>query len=147
MIELSKLTVNEIIDGTEKAAPHDLNRKEDLERLIVLVSQSGKYGELEDFSFKSKYLMGLIKVLRSQSVNNEEEYLKKLNGELTLTYSQIQDLMRSILEVGSSFIQSIFEEKYLKLSYESLDNLNKLCEDFSYLKLFINDLKQKKDSE
>ena len=146
-MKLSDFTVNEIIEGVEKAAPNDLNRKEDLERLIALATQSGKYSELEDLSFKSKYLIGLIKVLRSQSVNHDEQYLNKLNGELTSVYSQVQKLVRSLLEGGSSFIRDIFEEKYLKLSYDCLENLNKLCEDLSSLKLFINDLKTKKDSE
>ena len=144
---IEQLTSSEIFEQIEKLSSCNLKVREDCQRLITFAMDSGKMEELEELAFQAKFITGLVKILKTNDRKNDEIFSLKLNDEFRVSFMKIQNLVRVIVSNSSQFIQDIFEEKYLHLSQESLSNLNKLCSDLSYLKLYLNDLKTKRDSK
>ena len=141
------LSSSEIFEGVVKLASNNLKVKDDLERLIIIGVDKGRLDTLDELAFQAKYIVGLLKIIQTKSVDHDPEYFKKLNEEFQSGYVRIREQLSELLDGNSTFIKEIFETKYLQLTQESLSNLNNLCRDLSYLKLFINDLKTKKDSK
>jgi hypothetical protein len=144
---VEQLTSQEIIEGIEKLSSGKIKMREDFERLIINAVESGRMSDLEDLAFQAKFITGLIKIIKTNDKMSDEMFALKLNDEFRVAYIRIQNLIRVIVSGSSKFIQDIFEEKYLHLSQESLSNLSNLCGDIAYLKLYLNDLKIKKDQK
>jgi hypothetical protein len=108
---------------------------------------SQKFDELNELAFQAKYVTGLQKVIQKREAVVDEEYFKKVRNEFQTAYQKIKTSLQSIMGSSTSFVNNIFSEKYFQQTHESLQNLNRLCEDISFLKLYLNDLKTKKDSK
>lgn len=119
-----------------------LHNSEDLARLTEVIFKTEKNKLLEDISFTSKYTQGLLKIVRNRSNNIEDDYFVKIRGEYTEAVKQVQSQLKEILEYSSSFIKNIFTEKYLSLTHESLNNLNQLIDDLSWVKMYLNEKKR-----
>jgi hypothetical protein len=119
-----------------------LHNSEDLTRLTEVIFKTEKNKLLEDISFTSKYAQGLLKIVQNRSNNIEDDYFVKIRGEYTEAVKQVQSQLKEILEDSSSFIKNIFTEKYLSLTHESLNNLNQLIDDLSWVKMYLNEKKR-----
>ncbi len=143
---MMNLNKNEVLEEIKKLSANKLNQLEDLERIISVSIEKNFITELESLSFQAKYITGLIHVINRRENINDENYSIKIKEELLESFNKIKILLLKISANFSPFIQNIFQEKYFELSQNSLNNLNLLCQDLSFLKLYFNDLKQKKDS-
>ncbi|MCX7875775.1 MAG: hypothetical protein N2321_06360 [Melioribacteraceae bacterium] len=141
-----KLILEKVIEEVIKLSNNKLNFQEDFERIVSLAIEKNLINELESFSFQAKYITGLLQVIKRRENINDENYSIKMKQELIESYEKLKDLLKILTSNFSPFIQNIFNEKYFQLTQTSLTNLNLLCQDFSYLKFYLNDLKQKKDS-
>lgn len=133
-----------ILDIIDHLSKGKLNFRDDLGRLIELSIKNDKMKILEDLSFQARYTQGLLKIIQNRDNNIDEEYFAKVQNEFTESIQKIKISIELLLSFSSNFIKEIFIEKYLQMSQVSFSNLNKLCLDLSYLKLYFNDMKREK---
>lgn len=133
-----------ILDIIDHLSKGKLNFRDDLGRLIELSIKNDKMKILEDLSFQARYAQGLLKIIQNRDNNIDEEYFAKVQNEFTESIQKIKISIELLLSFSSNFIKEIFIEKYLQMSQVSFSNLNKLCLDLSYLKLYFNDMKREK---
>mgnify|MGYP001561880556 FL=1 len=133
--------VNKILSEVEKLSNSSLFFRDDLEILIKITQQSGKFLMLEELSFHAKFSNGLLKVIQRKDPVVEKTFLLKASNEYKDSLQKVVKLLEDLLKEWNDFIRTIFKEKYLELNQQCLYNLNNLCSDLSYLKLYFNDLK------
>jgi hypothetical protein len=102
---------------------------------------------LEELSFHAKFSNGLLKVIQRKNPLIDETFFLKASSEYKDSLHEVVNLLEILLKEGSDFIRAIFNEKYLELNQQCLNNLNNLCSDISYLKLYFNDLKDRASKE
>ncbi|MCL4547923.1 MAG: hypothetical protein M1495_05065 [Bacteroidetes bacterium] len=134
---------SEILNAVDKLSGGRINFRDDLERLIDLAASKNKMQLLEEISFNAKFSAGLLNVVQKKNSTVDEEYFIKAVEEYTQVIEKVKNLLSDLISSDSEFIQSVFAEKYFQLSQQSLSNLNLLCFDLSYLKLYFNDVKNK----
>ncbi|MCL6099989.1 MAG: hypothetical protein M1391_15600 [Bacteroidetes bacterium] len=134
---------SEILNAVDKLSGGRINFRDDLERLIDLAASKNKMQLLEEISFNAKFSAGLLNVVQKKNSTVDEEYFIKAVEEYTQVIEKVKNLLSDLISSDSEFIQSVFAEKYFQLSQQSLSNLNLLCFDLSYLKLYFNDVKFK----
>mgnify|MGYP000088417267 CR=1 FL=1 len=132
----------EILSKIDSLAKGKLNFREDLARLIDLSVKNNKLELLEDLSFHARYSQGLLKIVQNRDNNINDDYFAKVQSEFTESIVKIKSFIEILLGLSSEFIKEIFTEKYLAMNQLSLSNLNKLCSDLGYLKLYFNDAKR-----
>lgn len=138
--------LEEAIKEIKRLSANKLNFEEDIERILSVSFEKKLIEELENLSFQAKYISGLISIIQRKENFTDESYFNKIKLELTEAFQKLKDELKIITEKFSPFIKNIFEEKYFQLTSESLKNLNRLCEDLTFIKLYLNDLKYKNDS-
>ena len=139
--------VNQILSEIDKLSNSSLNFRDDLEILIKITQQSGNYELLEELSFQAKFSNGLLKVIQRKNPLIDETFFLKASNEYKVSLQEVAKLLENLLKEGSDFIRTIFKEKYLELNQQCLNNLNNLCSDISYLKLYFNDMKDRASKE
>jgi hypothetical protein len=140
-MEFSNETMK-IISGVEEISNGRLNFKEDLQRLIEASFLNNKMKYLEDLSFQAKYSQGLLKIIQNRDNKIEDEYFVKVQNEFMESVLKIKEILETLLSQSSEFIKQIFREKYLQMTQQSLNNLNLLCNDLGFVKIYFNDLKR-----
>ncbi|MBA4407336.1 hypothetical protein C0389_08685 [bacterium] len=138
-----KLSAENILIGVTALAGNPLKQRDDLKLLIDTAIQQDKIPFLEELSFHAKFSNGLLRVIQRKDSTIDEEYFLKTVDEFQSSIKKVMLILTELLSGATGFIQSILNDKYLQLSQSSLTNLNSLCSDLSYLKLFFNDLKSK----
>jgi len=138
--------VDEIIIQVENLSGKILKAKEDFRIIVETAISKSKLDELGELAFHAKYIHGLNSIIKKREAVIDDGYFTKVGDEYKLAYKKLIELIQLILDGSAEFLVSVFKEKYFQLSHQSLHNINILCEDFSFLKLYLNDLKQKKDS-
>ncbi len=118
-----------------------LKNAEDVKRLLEEASDNGKSELVSELTFKAKYSKGLMNIIRQSNQEIDAEYFQKMEAEYLTVITSIRDLLRE-LTISNNFLNSVFEKKYFKMTHQSLDKLNSFCNDLSYLKLYLNDLKK-----
>ena len=142
-----KLEAEKICNSVEDIAKGHLNNKEDLLRITEIALQNHKMELLEDLAFHAKFLQGLVNIIQNRDNKIEEEYFAKVKSEMLQSIEKVQRLLSELLEFASDFLKTIYKEKYFQMSREAISNLNSLCSDLSYLKLYLNDVKRNPDSQ
>ena len=132
-----------IFSNIDRLASGKLFHKEDLLRLIEMTLKNNNLGLLEDLSFQAKFSHGLMQIIKSSDSKVDEEYFSKIKIELTESILKIRSVFEKLIENADDFIKSIFVEKYLAMTQQSMVNLNNFCSDLGFLKLYLNDLKRK----
>lgn len=133
----------DFVDEVNKLAGGKLNSKEDLYRIVEIVIANNKMDLLEELSFTSKFTSGLLKIAKSRDDKIDQNYLETVKKEYLENILKVKKLLEQVLGNSGDFIKEIFKNKFLTLSHESLNNLNKLCDDLSWVKIYLNDLKRR----
>ena len=135
------LTSENILIKVAELAENHLQQRGDMELLIDTAVKQDKIQLLEDLSFHAKFSDGLLRVIQRKDSTIDEEYFLKAVDEYKSSIEKVRTIFEELLSGATGFIKSILNEKYLQLSQVSLSNLNSLCSDLRYLKLYFNDLK------
>lgn len=126
----------------EKLAGGKIANKEDLLRIISLAVQNDNVKILEDLSFQAKFTQGLLKIINTKENSIKDEYFSTVKKEFGASVETIKNLLKSIISNSDNFYEEIIGKKYFQLTHQSLSNLSILCNDLSYLKLYLNDQKR-----
>jgi hypothetical protein len=116
-----------------------LKQKDDIERLIEISLHSKNFPVLEKAAFLAKYLQGLFSIIQRGDKIIDEEIFKKYSSEYSDNLEQLKTNLRIIIGKAGEFYKKIFEEKYFSLTHSSITNLNNLCYDLSWLKMYLNE--------
>jgi hypothetical protein len=139
MPDLDNISSKEFLEKIYNFSNQKLKQKEDLERLIEISYNNNNFSLLEKTAFIAKYLQGLFNIIqRGDKIINEEifaRYSKEFSDNTELLKKHLKDLLKN----SSDFYKKIFEEKYFSLTQVSISNLNELCFDLSWLKMYINE--------
>lgn len=131
-----------LIQEINEFSKNKLKRKEDLELILNAASNDKKL--FADLIFDAKYIMGLQRVLKQNTTNNEEAKFKVQQDYS----SNLMKIIEQLKIVANNFQQKdkfFFEQNYLQLNHSSLNNLNGLLSDLEWVKMYINDLKHRQD--
>jgi hypothetical protein len=137
----SENLVREMLSGVEKLADAKIKSREDLEIIINIAVKDEKLASLEEISFHAKVVYGLFKIIQRKEDVADEEFFSKAAEEYKENIVKLKMLLNYLIGDNNSFIKNIFLEKYFQLTQMSLSNLNDLCSDLSYVKLYFNDKK------
>jgi hypothetical protein len=138
MILLSK----EIITECEKFINKNLKQKDDLFEIVEAYSLLNDATGFEEFCFTGKYVNGLFRVVTNSSSIPEVTNIDLVKKDLSDNLEKINLELSRISNSLSTESKERIENKYLKLSRESLQNLKYLIEDLDHLKKYINHLKR-----
>ncbi len=139
LLSLTAKQFNEAINAFSKGK---LNYSEDLERLIEISFRFDNLRELEELAFHAKYLNGLIKIIRNKDNSPEADYFLNIEKEYAEHIEKVRAQFQLLIEPAPAFIKEIFTGKYLEMTVESMECLNKLCDDLSKVKSYLNELKE-----
>jgi hypothetical protein len=134
--------VQKILSAIDSLANGKINFRDDLERIINIALTSEKLSTLEEIAFHAKIAYGVFQIIQRKEKIVDEEFANKAASEYKVSIVKIKLLLNNLLGNNNSFIKNIFTEKYFQLSQKNLSNLNGLCSDLSYLKLYFNDKKR-----
>ena len=138
----SQITAEKICNAVEDISHGKLKNKDDLFRIIEIAVKNNKLEELEELAFHAKFSQGLISIIQKSNSEIEEEYFRKIRTELVESIENVKKQFEELLNDASDFLKTILKEKYFEMSQKGITNLNNLCGDLAYLKLYFNDLKR-----
>lgn len=139
---MTHLNTASILEGIEKLSKGKLNFRDDLQRLVEISVEKGNIKNLEELSFQARYSQGLLAIVKNRDNKIDDDYFVRIQKEYMDSVLKIKSQIELILSGSSEFIRQVFTEKYFEMNQKSLANLNLLCNDLSFLKLYLNDLKR-----
>ncbi|MEI7811254.1 MAG: hypothetical protein WCJ01_02390 [Ignavibacteria bacterium] len=139
--ENTETDIQTIIKEVDELSGGKLKRKEDLSRLLEISIKSKKPELIATASFSAKFLTGLLSIIRRGESLIDDTVLAGYINEYMENLNKLKSGINEITSDGGKFIRQIFEEKYMAMTSESLNNLTELCSDLSWYKIYLNDKK------
>jgi len=130
------------IENVEAFTGNPLNRKEDLRRLIGIVTECTKEKEFEKLTFTSKYVCGLMRIVKSYQSVPEVTSVEHIEKDLNENIKNGMEVINEIISSGDEEQKSYFKKTYLSLTTESFSNLHQIFSDLEAVKKYINYLKR-----
>jgi hypothetical protein len=138
----NKFADEKFIWNVENYTGNSLILKEDIERLIRIVIEKRKEEEFEKLTFTSKYVCGLMRIIKNEAnvpvVNSIEHIKEDLNENIKKAIEQ----MKEIISGSDKENNEHFKQKYLSVTTQSFNNLYLLFADLEAVKKYINYLKR-----
>lgn len=122
-------------------AKDGLKQKEDVIRILEQVFEHNLENDFDDAIFSAKYTQGLLRIFQNSENQFDDEYLSKMKTEFVDNVQKVRDFIVVVAEKEGGFLKSIYEEKYLAMTHDAMQNINQLCYDFSWIKMYKNDMK------
>lgn len=135
-------SLDEFYDGLVNFSRGKVKNEDDIKRLIELAIKENKLNDLEEIAFSAKFTKGLLRIIQNRENTIEDEYFEKIKKEYSENIQKVKIGLEELINHGSDFIKNIFNEKYFLLTHESLANLNNLCGDLEWVKMYLNDIKR-----
>ena len=135
-------SLDEFYDGLVNFSRGKIQNEDDIKRLIELALKEEKLHDLEEIAFSAKFTKGLLRIIQNRENTIEDEYFEKIKKEYSENIQKVKIGLEELINHGSDFIKNIFNEKYFLLTHESLANLNNLCGDLEWVKMYLNDIKR-----
>ena len=135
-------SLDEFYDGLVNFSRGKIQNEDDIKRLIELALKEEKLNDLEEIAFSAKFTKGLLRIIHNRENTIENEYFEKIKKEYSENIQKVKIGLEELINHGSDFIKNIFNEKYFLLTHESLANLNNLCGDLEWVKMYLNDIKR-----
>ena len=130
------------IDNVEDFTTNPIIRKEDIKRLIGIVKDNGKEEEFEKLTFTSKYICGLMRIVKNSSSVPEVNSIENIKADFNENIKNGMELLREIISTSDEEEKDHFEKTYLTLTAENFGNLNQLFSDLEAVKKYTNYLKR-----
>lgn len=130
------------IESVETYTGNPLNRKEDIKSLIRIVTECTKEEEFEELTFTSKYVCGLVRIVKSYQSVPEVTSVEHIEKDLTENIKKGMEVINEIISSGDEERKSYFKKTYLSLTKESFSNLHQIFSDLEAVKKYLNYLKR-----
>ncbi len=141
-MENEKINPEEFYNELINFSRGKIKNEEDIKRLIDLSVKENKLAELDEIAFSAKFTKGLLRIIQNRNNNIDDEYFDKIKKEYSENIQKVKSGLEKLIDEASNFIKNIYSEKYFQLTHESLANLNNLCSDLEWVKMYLNSLKR-----
>lgn len=111
--------------------------------LSEIAFNNDRSDEFDKLIFKAKYVKGLKSVLANRTVTGDD-YMEKIFVEFNQSVRNVIELLKELTENSDEKVKMFFNEKYFKLTQESMVNVMELIEDLSLCKEYFNRFPKKK---
>ena len=136
------LSDENFLKNVESFTTNPIIRKEDVKRLIAIVNKNHKEVEFENLIFTSKYVCGLMRIVKNGPVVPEVNNIEHIKADLNDNINKGKEQLREIISNSDDEERGYFAKTYLSMTTESFGNLNKLFSDLEAVKKYINYLKR-----
>lgn len=136
------LSDKNFLDEVEKFTESSLQSKNDIQKLINIVVASKKEKQFEDLTFTSKYICGLMRVMKNAPGVPEVSSIDHVKKDLSENINKAVDQLKEILEESNKEEKDYFENTYTQLSSENFNNLQRLFSDLESVKKYLNYIKR-----
>jgi hypothetical protein len=120
-----------------------LKKRDDLHKIFEEIFKENKYQILEEISFTSKYVQGLVRVLKSGAGNADVKNLEHVKIDLSSNINKVIEKIREVISTADEETHKYFEKNYFEMSQHGFLNLNELMTDFEWVKKYLNEQKRK----
>lgn len=138
----SHLTKSNFIELVEEYTNTSLRRKEDVKRLIQVAVTYEKEAEFENLIFTSKYICGLIRVLKNSAGIPEVENTEHIRQDLSDNIKKAAGQLNEFISGDDEELKKYFNKTYFSLTSENFNNLQQLFSDLESVKKYLNYLKR-----
>ena len=132
-----------LIEDINENSPVLIKNNFELTVLSEIAFVKGRSEEFDKLIFKSKYVKGLKSVLANRVVTGDE-YMEKIFNEFNQSVQNVIELLKEMTENSDENVKRFFDEKYFKMTQESIVNTMSLIEDLSLCKEYFNRFPLKK---
>ena len=119
-----------------------LQKKEDVIKIIEAAVSDNKESDFENLTFISKYICGLMRVLKNApgipELNNIDYVKTDLNENIKKGIEQLKD----IIQIREKNEMEYFDNTYFTLTTQNFTNLSQLFADLESVKKYTNHLKR-----
>jgi hypothetical protein len=138
----SNLSDKNFLGEVEKFIGSSLQKKDDIKKLIDIVVADKKVKEFDDLIFTSKYICGLMRVMKNAPGVPEVSSIDHVKKDLSENINKAVDQLKELLSESSKKERDYFQNTYTQLSSENFNNLQKLFSDLESVKKYLNQLKR-----
>jgi hypothetical protein len=137
------LVDNNFLSNVEEYTSNQLERKDDLKKIIDVVVNNGNQHEFEKLTFTAKYICGMFRVLKTAPGIPEIQSVDHVKNDLNENMKNGIEQLKQIISYSDKSTQEYFDKNYFTLSPQNFSNLSQLFFDLESVKKYINYLKRK----
>ena len=130
------------LDKVEDYTSGLLQRKDDLKKIIDVVTASGKEDKFEELTFTAKYICGMMRVLKYAPGIPEVNSIDNVKNDLNENMKKGIEQLKEIISISDARNVEYFDGIYFTLSSQNFANLSQLFSDLESVKKYINHLKR-----
>lgn len=136
------LSDKNFLGEVEKFIGSSLQKRDDVKKLIHIVVSDKKVKEFDDLIFTSKYICGLMRVIKNAPGVPEVSSIDHVKNDLSENINKAVDQLRELLSESDKKEKDYFQSTYTQISSENFNNLQKLFSDLESVKKYLNHLKR-----
>lgn len=133
----------QILDEVDRLSNFSLKRRDDLFTIIQLASENGLENHLNEVTFNAKYIMGLLRVLKSVSEKPEVNEFEHVKKDLSASFEKVKEQLKHIIQ-KDELLNVRFEAEYFSMNQTSFNSLTELLHDLEWTKKYFNIQKRSK---
>ncbi len=130
---------SDFVNDVEKFSKSKLNRKAELVRIYEEALKSGKEKLFDDLTFTAKYVQGLMRIVKSGSVNPDIKNIDSIKKDFTDNMNKVVSKIKEIISSADENMKTHFEQTYFEMSQQGFVNLAELLADLEWTKMYLND--------
>ena len=130
------------LDKVEDYTSNPLQRKDDLKKIIDVVTASTKEDKFEKLTFTAKYICGMMRVLKNAPGIPEVNSIDNVKNDLNENMKKGIEQLKEIISCSDARNVEYFDGIYFTLSSQNFANLSQLFSDLESVKKYINHLKR-----
>lgn len=130
---------SDFINDVEKFSRSKLNKKAELIRIYEEALKSNKEELFDDLTFTAKYVQGLMRVVKSGSVNPDIKNIDSIKKDFTDNMNKVVSKIKEIISSADENMKTHFEQTYFEMSQQGFINLAELLADLEWTKMYLND--------
>jgi hypothetical protein len=130
---------SDFVNDVEKFSKSKLNRKAELIRIYEEALKSDKEKLFDDLTFTAKYVQGLMRIVKSGSVNPDIKNIDSIKKDFTDNMNKVVSKIKEIISSADENMKTHFEQTYFEMSQQGFVNLAELLADLEWTKMYLND--------
>ena len=132
-----------LLKEVDEFSGNSLKKRVDLQIIFEETLNKGRETLLDEIAFTSKYVQGLIRVLKDGSKNPDVSSVDYVKKDLTVNMNKVVEQLKEAVEGSDGTTKQHFERTYFELSQQGFMNLNDLLSDLEWTKKYLNEQKRK----
>jgi hypothetical protein len=133
---------SDFINDVEKFSKAKLKRKAELIRIYEEALKSNNEKLFDDLTFTAKYVQGLMRVVKSGSVNSDIKNIDSIKKDFSDNMNKVVLKIRDLISSADENLKIHFEQTYFELSQQGFLNLAEIISDLEWTKMYLNDSKR-----